>query len=94
VLSVYERSRQVLGWDGAVPDELDVTATRMAVVFMASRGTGPGRTLTFDLALTNGSTLKDHTRRERLIDEKYLERWGLVAVVKRAAATPAAELVR
>ena len=55
----------------------------MTVTFMAKGGSGPGRPLSFDIAEPNGCNLKDHTRRERLIAEKYLQRWGLIAEAKR-----------
>jgi hypothetical protein len=45
---------------------------------MAARGTRPGRRCTFEIAEPNGCTLKDHKSTERLILEKYLERWNLL----------------
>ena len=82
-LSLYQRLGEWIHGADAVPGEFDVVAAKMTVTFMAKGGSGAGRRLNFDIAEPNGCNLKDHTCRERLIAEKYLERWGLIAEAER-----------
>ena len=69
-------SRRMVSRCGCRAGEFDVVAAKMTVTFMAKGGSGPGRRLSFDIAEPNGCNLKDHTCRERLIAEKYLQRWA------------------
>lgn len=85
VQSIYERIGEMLGGAVAVLSGFDVTRARISVVFMSKRGVGPGQSCTFELAYPNGCTLKDHSRLERLILEKYLTRWGLIVPVQEDA---------
>jgi hypothetical protein len=75
--SLFQRLGDWMGGEVAAPDGFDVTRARLAVCFMAARGTQPGRSCTFEIAEPNGCTLKDHKSTERLILEKYLEKWNL-----------------
>lgn len=76
--SLFQRLGDWMGGETAAPDGFDVTRARLSVCFMAARGTRPGRRCTFEIAEPNGCTLKDHKSTERLILEKYLERWNLL----------------
>jgi hypothetical protein len=82
-VSLYQCLGEWFHGADAVPGEFDVVAAKMTVTFMAKGGSGPGRRLSFDIAEPNACNLKDHTCRERLIAEKYLQRWGLIAEAKR-----------
>ena len=75
--SLFQRVGDWMGGEVAAPDGFDVTRARIAVCFMAARGTRPGRSCTFEIAEPNGCTLKDHKSTERLILQKYLEKWNL-----------------
>ena len=74
--TLFQRLGDWMGGEVAAPDGFDVTRARLSVCFMAARGTRPGRSCTFELAEPNGCTLKDHKSAERLILEKYLEKWN------------------
>jgi hypothetical protein len=82
-LSLYQRLGEWFHDADAVPGEFDIVAAKITVTFMANGGSGPGRRLSFDVAEPNACNLKDHTCRERLIAEKYLQRWGLTAEAKK-----------
>lgn len=55
-----------------------VTQVRLTIRFHAAAGNRRSKTLPLTITMPNGCDLKGKTERERLIGEKYLQRWGLL----------------
>ncbi len=55
-----------------------ITVVRLTIKFRAAPGTRGGRTLPVTITMPRGCDLKDRTERERIIGEKYLQRWRLL----------------
>lgn len=54
------------------------TQAKLAITFYPELGARRGKVLTVTITMPNGCDLKNRTERERMIGEKYLERWSLV----------------
>jgi hypothetical protein len=55
-----------------------ITQAKLAIKFHSGRGESRGKTLPVVITMPHGCDLKDRTERERIIGEKYLQRWGLL----------------
>ena len=65
-----ERSPLIGGWR--------VTQTKLAIRFRSDHGRSRGKTLPVTITMPHGCDLKDRTEPERIVGEKYLQRWGLL----------------
>ena len=52
---------------------------KLSIEFRPTGSRRSGKKLPFEITIPNGCTLKERTERERLIGEKYLTRWKLLA---------------
>jgi hypothetical protein len=55
-----------------------ITQARFVVKFHKRENEGRGKALPVTITMPHGCDLKDRTERERLVGEKYLERWQLL----------------
>jgi hypothetical protein len=54
-----------------------VTQARLTIRFHPENGRGRAKTLPLTITMPHGCDLKDRTERERIIGEKYLDRWQI-----------------
>ena len=80
--TIWDQAREALtgGADLAGGGYVATKAT-VSIKFLAGVGGPRGETLTFNITLPSGSDLKSQTERQRLIGERYVKSWGLVAEV-------------
>ncbi|MEG3639315.1 hypothetical protein [Magnetococcus sp. PR-3] len=64
--------------DGA---SFSIHQAKLSVRFLPEKGRSRGKIITVKITLPNGCSLGTSTEKERLICEKYLERWGLLGDV-------------
>jgi hypothetical protein len=78
--SIWEASRQC--FDDKDPlrnGGFQVQHVKLSIEFRPTGSRRSGKRLPFEITIPNGCTLKERTERERLIGEKYLARWELLA---------------
>ena len=63
--------------------EWSVTHATLRIVFHPEPGKTRKTTVPIQLRIPNGSNLRDQTQRHQIISQKYLARWGLIAVAGR-----------
>jgi hypothetical protein len=56
-----------------------ITQAKIVIKFRPTRENTRGRTLPLTITMPHGCDLKDRTERERIVGDKYLRRWGLLA---------------
>ena len=80
--TIWDQAREELagGADLANAGYVATKAT-ISIKFLAGPGSPRSETLTFNITLPSGSDLKSQTERQRLIGERYVRAWGLVAEV-------------
>ncbi len=80
-MDLWARSAQWFGdTDPLRWPEWSVTRAMLRIVFHPEPGKTHQTKVTVQLRAPNGSNLRDQTRRHQVISQKYLERWGLIAV--------------
>jgi hypothetical protein len=78
--NIWEASRQC--FDDKDPlrnGGFQVQHAKLSIEFRPTGSRRSGKKLPFEITIPNGCTLKERTERERLIGEKYLARWELLA---------------
>ena len=80
--TIWDQAREALtgGADLAGAGYAATKAT-VSIKFLPGVGSPRGETLTFNITLPSGSDLKSQTDRQRLVGERYVKSWGLVAEV-------------
>lgn len=77
---IWEASRQCFdGRDPLQNESFEVQHAKLSIEFRPTGSRRFGKKLPFEITVPNGCTLKERTQRERLIGEKYLARWKLLA---------------
>jgi hypothetical protein len=56
-----------------------IRQAKIVIKFRPTRENTRGRTLPLTITMPHGCDLKDRTERERIVGDKYLRRWGLLA---------------
>lgn len=79
--TLHELSRSWFGQHDPLRSGFRVVQARLTIEFLPRPGHRRGKLLHIDITVPNGSTLKDRIDAERLISEKYVERWGLLRTV-------------
>jgi len=77
-LDLHGVAKRLLSFPHMGEGMLVPTRAKLAIAFYPERESRRGKMLAVTLTRPNGCDLKNRTERERLIGEKYLERWGLV----------------
>jgi hypothetical protein len=83
--SVYDHARNWFGARDPLQSGFAVEHARLAITSYPEHGARRGKRLYVEITGPNGCNLKDRTQQERLIGEKYLDRWGLVKAIGRGA---------
>lgn len=80
--TVYDYARASLIFAQDLREEYDLAEAIFSVRMRPTRrSSGRRRTINVGISLPNGCNLKSKTEQERMICEKYLQRWGLVKEV-------------
>jgi hypothetical protein len=79
--TLYELSSEWFGHHDPLQSGFRVQHAKLAVEFHPEPGTRRGKVLGVELTAPHRCNLKNRTRHERLIGEKYLERWKLLEAV-------------
>ena len=76
--SIWDAAADRFGTGNPLDGGYLVTQVRLTIRFHAATGNGRRKSLPLTITMPNGCDLKGKTERERLIGEKYLQRWGLL----------------
>jgi hypothetical protein len=79
--SIWDMAASRFGEHDPLSEGYRVTQARLVIRFKALPGVRGNRTLPVTISIPNGCNLKDRTRREQVIGQKYLRRWGLLTDV-------------
>ena len=75
---IYEVSKEYFDENDPLQSGFRLKQARISIRFFPDEENRRGKTLHVKLSEPNGCDLKSKSQKERLIGEKYLERWGLV----------------
>jgi hypothetical protein len=75
---IHEAARQLLSGQALLDDHVVPTQAKLSITFYPELGARRGKVMSVTITMPNGCDLKNRTERERMVGEKYLERWGLV----------------
>jgi hypothetical protein len=78
--STWDHAREELRHGDLAAADYVATQAKLSIRFLPG-GSRRGKTLSVTITVPNGCDLKGKTERERLIGDKYLKRWGLVAEI-------------
>lgn len=76
--SIYQVASAYFGDNNPLKSGFRLTKARISIKFMPDQESRRGKVLHVVLREPNGCNLKSKTQKEKLIGEKYLERWELV----------------
>jgi hypothetical protein len=79
--TLYELASEWFDRHDPLRDGFRVQHAKLVVEFHPAPGVRRNKVLGVELTAPHRCNLKDRTRYERLIGEKYLERWGLLEAV-------------
>ena len=76
--SIYQVANAYFGDNDPLKSGFRLKKARISIKFMPDQESRRGKVLHVELREPNGCNLKSKTQKEKLIGEKYLERWELV----------------
>ena len=76
--TIWQMAEEEFGATSPLRTGWVVTQAKIVIKFHPKGGARWGRTLPLTITMPHGCNLKDRTREEQLIGEKYLRRWGLL----------------
>lgn len=80
-ITLHDAARRWFGGYDPFANGFTPNRVRLRVQFEPGHNERRNKAVQFDLTHPHGCTLRDRSERERLICEKYLQRWGLVKEV-------------
>ncbi len=80
--SIYDVSKEYFGDNDPLKSGFRLKQVRISIKFMPDYESRRGKILHVTIRVPNGCNLKSKTQKEKLIGEKYLERWELVETVR------------
>jgi hypothetical protein len=80
--SIYDVSKEYFGGNDPLKSGFRLKQVRISIRFMPDHESRKGKILHVTIRVPNGCNLKSKSHKEKLIGEKYLERWELLETVK------------
>lgn len=79
--SIYDVSKDYFGDNDPLKSGFTLKQARISIKFMPDSESSRGKTLHVKIREPNGCDLKSKSQKEKLIGDKYLEKWGLVETI-------------
>jgi len=79
--SIYEISKEYFGDNDPLKSGFKLKQVRISIKFMPDDESSRGKILHVKIREPNGCDLKSKSQKEKLIGDKYLEKWGLVEII-------------
>jgi hypothetical protein len=79
--TIWTMASENFGFSNPLLSGWTVTQAKLVIRFRPAKGSGRGKTLPVTITMPAGCDLKERTSSERLIGEKYLRRWNILADV-------------
>lgn len=79
--SIYDVSKDYFGDNDPLKSGFTLKQARISIKFMPDAESSRGKTLHVKIREPNGCDLKSKSQKEKLIGDKYLEKWGLVETI-------------
>ena len=76
--SIYEISKEYFGDNDPLKSGFKLKQVRISIKFMPDDERRRGKILHVKIREPNGCDLKSKSQKEKLVGDKYLEKWGLV----------------
>ncbi|RLA47309.1 MAG: hypothetical protein DRR42_17685 [Gammaproteobacteria bacterium] len=80
--SIYEVSKEYFGDNDPLKSGFKLKQVRISIKFMPDDESRRGKILHVKIREPNGCDLKSKSQKEKLIGDKYLEKWGLVETIQ------------
>jgi len=80
--SIYELSKEYFGDNNPLKSGFRLNQVRISIKFMPGHESRRGKVLHVKIREPNGCDLKSKSQKEKLIGDKYLDRWKLVKTIQ------------
>jgi len=75
---IYEKSRKWFGNNNPLTGSFEIKKIRFSIKFKPDTKNPRGKLIHVNITDPNGCDLKDRTEKEKIIGDRYLEKWGIV----------------
>ena len=76
--TIWDMAQSHFGSTDPLTSGFACTQARLAITFQPTKGAGRGKVISLTITMPHSCNLGDHTTKEQMIGEKYLNRWNLL----------------
>ena len=75
---IYEKSRNWFAGNNPLASSFEIKRVKLSIKFKPDTKNPRGKLIHVNITDPNGCDLKDRTEKEKIIGDRYLEKWGIV----------------